>query len=405
VNDAASGPQHDLAPSVRQPESPRRIVSLRIALVLGGGGLKGFAHIGVLQALAEAGIRPTLYAGTSIGALVAAAGASGMETSAMADRAIRLQRRDLFRLNHVGMLLERRRTSSIYAGEPLRALCEGNVPGCSFDRLPVPVLVNTVDVERGTQVVWGLPGLRDVPVCDAVYASCALPGFFPPGAVGGRLCIDGGTIDNLPVQIAGLDADAVIAVDVGSTDLSHSGNVLSQGFAAIYMRAATAMMHSLQLVPLTDWEGPPMLLIRPRIGHVGWLSFSDTEGLIAEGYRAAREALLNWEAVIRAPHGRIFPCRHVRIDVDRAKCTGCGMCVALAPDVMRLDASGKARALSDVQWSPADGDFIHQCPVNALSTQTLAATEHGRRSSAERRRELERRSSGGGTAGESEEVA
>ena len=287
-------------------------MSPRIALVLGGGGLKGFAHIGVLQALAEVGIRPSLYAGTSIGALVASAVASGMEISAMAERATRLQRRDLFRLNHVGMLLERRRTSSIYAGEPLRALCHNNVPG-TFDELPVPVLVNTVDVERGTQVVWGLPGMRNVPISDAVYASCALPGFFPPGAVGGRLCIDGGTIDNLPVQIAGLHADAVIAVDVGSTDLSHSGNVLSQGFAAIYMRAATAMMHSLQLVPLTEWEGPPMLLIRPRIGHVGWLSFSDTEALIAEGYRAACEALSNWETVLNAPAAASSPavtCAH-----------------------------------------------------------------------------------------------
>lgn len=376
-------------------------MSHRIALVLGGGGLKGFAHIGVLQALAEAGIRPSLYAGTSIGALVAAAVASGMPTSAMAQRATLLQRRDLFRLNHVGMLLERRRASSIYAGEPLRALCEGNVPACTFDRLPVPVLVNTVDVERGTQTVWGLPGLRDVPVCDAVYASCALPGFFPPGPVGGRLCIDGGTIDNLPVQIAGLGADVVIAVDVGSTDLSQGGNVLSQGFAAIYMRAATAMMHALQLVPLTQWEGPPMLLIRPRIGHVGWLSFSDTEGLIAEGYRAAREALVNWEAVTRAPRGSIFPCRRVRIDVDLAKCIGCGLCVALAPTVMQLDASGRARAIADVDWSPADGDFIHQCPTNALSTQTMSAENTTRRSSAERRKEREDRRSGQ-TAGSGE---
>jgi NTE family protein len=377
-------------------------VSDRIALVLGGGGLKGFAHIGVLQALAEAGIRPSLYAGTSIGALVAAAGASGMPISAMAARATLLQRRDLFRLNHVGMLLERRRASSIYAGEPLRALCEANVPACSFDMLPVPVLVNTVDVERGTQTVWGLPGLRDVPVCDAVYASCALPGFFPPGAVGGRLCIDGGTIDNLPVQIAGLNADFVIAVDVGSTDLSHSGNILSQGFAAIYMRAATAMMHALQLVPLTQWEGPPMLLIRPRIAHVGWLSFSDTDGLIAEGYRAAREALGHWETVLRSPRGSIFPCRHVRINVDRPKCTGCGLCVALAPEVMGLDASGRAHALSDVEWSPADGDFIHHCPTKALSTHTLSAAPTGRRSSAERRRQRERRS---GKVEESGELA
>jgi len=344
----------------------------RIALVLGGGGLKGFAHIGVLQALTEWGIRPSLYAGTSIGALVAAAGASGMPTSAMAKRAMLLHRRDLFRLNHVGMLLERRRASSIYAGEPLRALCEANVPACTFDMLPVPVLVNTVDVERGTQTVWGLPGLRDVPVCDAVYASCALPGFFPPGPVGGRLCIDGGTIDNLPVQIAGLGADAVIAVDVGSTDLSHSRDVLSKGFAAIYMRAATAMMHALQLVPLTNWTGPPMLLIRPRIGHVGWLSFSDTDALIAEGYRAAREALAIWDTVLAAPRGSIYPQRRVRIDVDRRKCTGCALCVALAPDVMRLDSTGRARAISEVQWSPADGDFILQCPTNAMSTHTIA---------------------------------
>lgn len=343
-------------------------MSLRISLVLGGGGLKGFAHIGVLQALAESGIRPTLYAGTSIGALVAAAGASGMSPKAMIDRATRLQRRDLFRLNHVGMLLERRRASSIYAGEPLRALCAANVPRGTFEDLPVPVLVNTVDVQRGTQTVWGLPGLRNVPVCDAVYASCALPGFFPPGRVDGRLCIDGGTIDNLPVQIAGLGADAVIAVDVGSTDLTHAANIADQGFAAIYMRAATAMMHALQLVPLTQWAGPPMLLIRPRIAHVGWLSFADTAGLVAEGYRAAREALANWDEVLGAPGG-IFPHRRVRVDVDRAKCTGCGLCVALAPTIMGLDASGRAFSRAErFRWSPADGDFVHQCPTGALST-------------------------------------
>jgi NTE family protein len=343
-------------------------VTLRIALVLGGGGLKGFAHIGVLQALADAGIRPSLYAGTSIGALVAAAGAAGMATESMIDRATRLQRRDLFRLNHVGMLLERRRASSIYAGDPLRALCAANGPKGTFEDLPIPVLVNTVDVQRGTQVVWGLPGLRNVPVCKAVYASCALPGFFPPGRVDGRLCIDGGTIDNLPVQIAGLGADAVIAVDVGSTDLTHTANIADQGFAAIYMRAATAMMHSLQLVPLTQWAGPPMLLIRPRIAHVGWLSFSDTAGLIGEGYRAAREALTHWDEVLAAPGG-IFPRRRVRVDVDRAKCTGCGLCVALAPNVMGLDASGRAFSRADrFLWSPADGDFVHQCPTGALAT-------------------------------------
>src|SRR3954469_602627 len=166
----------------------------RIALVLGGGGMKGFAHIGVLRALEAAGVRPTCYAGTSIGALIAAAYVGGMSLDEMERRALGLRRRDLFRINHVGMLLERMRSPSIYLEEPLRALCSNAVPAGTFDQLSTPLLVNTVDVERGTQVVWGLPGLRDVRVDDAVYASCALPGFFPPGRVDGRLCIDGGTI-------------------------------------------------------------------------------------------------------------------------------------------------------------------------------------------------------------------
>src|SRR4029434_1015734 len=93
---------------------------------------------------------------------------------------------------------------------------------------------------------------------DAVYSSCALPGFFPPGHVDGRQCIDGGTIDNLPVAIAAQHADAVIAVDVGSSDLSHNTDASAQGFAATYVRAATVMMHALQIAPLSEWAGPPM---------------------------------------------------------------------------------------------------------------------------------------------------
>ena len=95
----------------------------RIGLVLGGGGLKGFAHIGVLRALEERGIRPVLYAGTSIGALIATAYAGGMSVEEMTRRASSLRRRDLFRINHVGMLLARVRCPSLYLEETLRALC------------------------------------------------------------------------------------------------------------------------------------------------------------------------------------------------------------------------------------------------------------------------------------------
>jgi len=345
----------------------------RIGLVLGGGGLKGFAHIGVLRALEEHGIRPALYAGTSIGALIAAAYAGGMPVEEMTRRAEALHRKDLFRLNHVGMLMSRMRSPSIYLEEPLRALCESVSPPRRFDELDVPLLVNTVDVERGTQVVWGLQGLRDVPVADAVYASCALPGFFPPGHVDGRVCIDGGTVDNLPVSAASgaMGLDALIAVDVGSGELTHDSDVASQGFASIYMRAATTMMHALQQVPLTHWAGPPMLLVRPRLATVSWFSFTQTAEVIREGYRAAKEALETLPETLASPGG-VFPRRAMRISVDENRCTGCGLCVALAPQLMGLDARRKAFAVTHVvDWSPADGDFVRHCPTDAISVHRL----------------------------------
>src|SRR4051812_3673760 len=179
----------------------------RIALVLGGGGMKGFAHIGVLQALDALGIRPSLYAGTSIGALLAAAYAGGTTAPDMAQRAISMKRRDLFRLDHLGMIKGRMNAPAIYLESPLRGLVESVVPRGTFSELGVPLFVNTVDLERATQLIFGTPGLQDVNIQDAVYASCALPGFFPPGKVGARYCVDGGVVDNLPVQIAGLWAD------------------------------------------------------------------------------------------------------------------------------------------------------------------------------------------------------
>jgi NTE family protein len=361
------------------PRSSPRIVpraAPRIALVLGGGGLKGFAHIGVLRALRERGIRPAVFAGSSIGALLAAAAAGGLQPAELAWRAEQLRRRDLFRLNHVGMLVDRLRAPSMYDGEPLRALVEQVVPAGTFEDLPLPVLVNSVDLQRCTQVVWGLPGLRDVSVQDAVYASCALPGFFPPGRVDGRVCVDGGTVDNMPVSAAASGAvggpvDAIIAVDVGNADLGHHDTIESQGFASIFMRSASAMMHALQEAPLSRWSGPPMLLIRPRVSHIGWFTFGHVPELMAEGHRAATAALRHMNELLCAPGG-IFPRRGVRVRVDRERCTGCGTCVAMAPGTMGLDASRKAYALTHaLSWSPADGDFVRHCPTAAIDIEEV----------------------------------
>lgn len=338
--------------------------------MLGGGGMKGFAHIGVLKALEERGIRPSLFAGTSIGAMLAAATVGGMTADQLALRAESLRRRDLFRINHFGMLMDRMRSPSIYLEGPLRALCESVVPPGTLDETPTPLLVNTVDLERGTQIVWGLPGLRDVSAQDAVYASCALPGFFPPGKVNGRMCVDGGVIDNLPAAVASLDMDMVIAVDVGSSDLLPVPGIAQQGFATIYMRSAMTMMHSLQQLPLSRWSGPPMLLIRPKVGS-DWLSFTNSTKHIREGYRAAAKALEHFDTYVQQPGG-VFPRKRVELSVSRDKCISCGLCVALAPTYMGIDSNGKAFARTrEVEWSAADGDFIHQCPTNAIEANRI----------------------------------
>ncbi len=338
----------------------------RIALVLGGGALKGFAHIGALRALAERGVVPRVFAGSSIGALIASAAAGGMDVETMAERALALRRKDLFRINHMGMLLDRMQSRSIYLESPLRALCDHIVPEGTFEELRTRLLVTAVDVERGVEVVWGTPGLRDVSIRDAVYASCALPGFFPPGYVGGRPCIDGGTADNLPVAIAALGADAVIAVDVGIADVPSAEGVGEQGFASVYMRAATIMMHTLQSRMLERWHGPPMLLVRPKVSHVSWFSFHHTAELLRAGYEAMRIALDDLDTVLGA-HGGVYPRRPVAVSVDRDRCTGCGLCVAVAPHVMAMDAAGRAFAPNpSLEWSPADGAFVRQCPTAAI---------------------------------------
>src|SRR6478752_7713915 len=286
-------------PTPRQPlRTHGAPVSRRIALVLGGGGLKGFAHIGVLRALAERSIVPDIYAGTSIGALISAAHISGTPIEELTARAEALRKRDLFRINHMGMLLERMRSPSIYLEEPLRALVGDAVPDVTFAELPKRLLVNTLDLDRGARVVWGLPGLEDVSVRDATYASCALPGFFPPGRVAERMCIDGGDDAN-------------------------------------------------------------------------WLSFSDTAANIAEGYRSATRALERFESYWDQPNC-VFPRRRVQIDVIRDRCTGCGTCVSLAPSIMGLDGSGKAFARTHiVEWSPAEGGFVHECPTAAITATNV----------------------------------
>ncbi len=360
-------------PKVAPRRAPKKPPAPRVALVLGGGGLKGFAHVGVLRALAERGIKPAVYAGTSIGALIASAAAGGMPVDEMAQRAHDLRKRDLFRVNRLGIVLNRLQLPAIYLEGPLRRVCESVAPTGKFTDLDATLLVNTVDLQRGTQIVWGLPGLKDVSIAEAVYSSCALPGFFPPGEIDKRPCVDGGVMDNLPVAIAGRGMDMVIAVDTGTSALLTEKDIAQHGFSAIYMRAATTMMHALQLAPLEHWAGPPMILIRPRVSHIGWFSFSHADEVMEAGYRAAVDGLEGFETCCDSESG-IFPRRAMRVAVDRAKCIGCTLCAALAPQVMAMDESGKAYPWTpEVEWSPADGDFVQHCPTYAIEVTPVEA--------------------------------
>jgi NTE family protein len=347
----------------------------RFALVLGGGGLKGFAHIGVLRALDERGLTPSVICGTSIGSLVAAAHLTGMPNAEMEERAIALRERDLFRIDHIGMVTRRMRNASLYLEAPLRGLVHSVVPaGVHFNELRCPLLVNTVDLERGSQVVWGLPGLADVRVAEAVYASCALPGFFPPAHIGGRFCVDGSVMDNVPVNVAATDVDAVIAVDVGSTSIAISRSLRRRGFAAVYMRSAQVMMHALEHEQLQHWGRPPILLVRPPIWHYHWFTFARTREIIDAGYAAMIEALDSAGDAWLDDRG-VFPRRAVDISIDQEACVGCGLCAVLAPHAVRME-SGKAEVIrSPVEWSRVDGDFVHQCPTEAIHVTVVEGAE------------------------------
>jgi NTE family protein len=135
------------------------------------------------------------------------------------------------------------------------------------------------------------------------------------------------------------------------------------------------MMHALQLAPLEHWAGPPMILIRPRVSHIGWFSFTRADELIEAGYRAAMEALSGFENCCDSDSG-IFPRRTMRVTVDRAKCIGCTLCVALAPQVMMMDDVGKAVPWTpEVEWSPADGDFVQHCPTYAIEVTPVGSAQ------------------------------
>ena len=339
-------------------------------LVLGGGGLKGLSHIGVLRALEERGLTPQAVIGCSMGALVAAAWACRVPVPTMQERALKVERTDVFRIAHIDMALKRMLAPAIYRKEPLDHLIRSLVGDITFTELTRRLVVNTVDLNTGQQVLWGLPGLRDARVADAVFASCALPGILPPRAILGRYCIDGAVLENLPVRAAlAISRAPIIAVDVGGTRVERKG-VERKGFVATYSRGLEIVMQTLAAEHLSDWSEPPVVLVRPRVERVSMFAFNRTPFLLEEGYRAMNEALDRLPHSLEELPPGIHPQREVKVTVDRDLCVGCGACVARAPEVFQMGLDGVAVARAEKQWWSPLGDYLlTACPTRAIKAE------------------------------------
>lgn len=346
---------------------------MAFSLVLSGGGLKGLAHIGVLRALEERDLQPSLIVGVSMGALIAAAWASGRRVRELEDRALSLERSDVFRIAHLDMALRRMMAPAVYRREPLDRIIQDLVGDRTFKSLNRRLLVNTVDINSGHQMLWGLPGLDDAPVADAVFASCALPGILPPREVNGHFCADGAIVDNLPVRAAAAVGEGpVVAIDVGAGGVERAG-IDRAGFAMTYGRGIEIVMGKLAELTLHDWTTPPLVLIRPKVTRVGMFAFNRTPHLLAEGYRATHEALdLLPDGLDSLPPGGIHPVRHVEVRVDQQRCVGCGLCAAMNPRVFAMDDNGKA-VVRVREWTttPLGDVAVRICPTCAISAEPV----------------------------------
>jgi NTE family protein len=264
----------------------------RTILVLGGGGMKGLAHVGVWRALLEAGEQVDEIVGTSIGALIGTCIAGGVEHEKLQSLARALQKSDIVMLNRWALLLNGIRQQSVFRGDIFRAYLERVLPGGDFAALAVPVSMNAVDLETGEQEWFGVGGRMDVPLCDAVYASCALPVFYPPAELDGRYFVDGGVLDALPVQRAlERGAERIIAVDVGAGAQADAADTVAKGMVAIHQRVMQISGYGRRRRIRESWTGPELVYVRPELESYPTFDFASTEYFLAEGYRAMRGAL------------------------------------------------------------------------------------------------------------------
>jgi NTE family protein len=263
-----------------------------VMVVLGGGGVKGMAHIGAWKAIEEAGFEVSGIIGTSIGALVAACVAGGDSWETLAPQALALQKPSIVTMNRWVLLFNGIRQPSVFQGETLRGYIAGVLPVTTFEELRTPIAMNAVHLDTGVEEWFGMGGRTDVPLADAVYASCALPLFYPPADIEGRLYVDGGVADPLPIAYAAAQgADRIIAIDVAAGPVKDAQDTVSKGLVAIHHRVLDIMAWRRKKAMLDAWQGPELTYVRPELDGYSTFDFTRTQYFLEEGYRATRRAL------------------------------------------------------------------------------------------------------------------
>lgn len=243
----------------------------KIALVLGGGAAKGFAHVGVIKVLEANGIVPDLVVGTSAGSVVGALYAGGYGGYELQKIALKLDEGSVSDLT----LPDR----GFIKGEQLQDFINKSLGNRPIERLNKPFAAVATDLGSGEMMVFqrGNTGM-------AVRASSSVPGVFQPVAINGREYVDGGLVSPVPVKVArSLGADIVIAVDISAKPRYAK----TDGLLEIMLQTFAIMGQSISKQELATAD----VVIRPKIGSIGSADFAQKHLAILEGEKAAQEAL------------------------------------------------------------------------------------------------------------------
>jgi NTE family protein len=249
----------------------------RIGLALGGGAAHGFAHIPILEAFDELGIRPAMIAGTSMGAVIGAAYASGMSGAAIRDYTLSVfhsRSEFLARL----WQLRPRRISEINFGfgqYDLERLLAAFMPAKlakDFGALHPPLRVVATDYYGGRQVV-----LSEGPLIPAIAASAAVPMLFKPIRIGGRVMLDGGVTNPVPFDLLD-EADLVVAVDVMTEPVGNPER-MPGGIESLF-GATSLVMRSVVLEKLRAGRRPEVFIRPPALAGVNVLDFTRAARII-----------------------------------------------------------------------------------------------------------------------------